>query len=98
VRKRSAHAGLAQLDRGEARAVPRDVTEALCAWDHRETYPLGPPPPLNATAGFSQTFDLGASHQLAAQDPCKHALCTDLKRHRQYRALAQDATPLSSTA
>ena len=41
-------------------AVPREVREALCAWDHSEEYPLGPPPPPAAAAGFSKTFDLGA--------------------------------------
>ena len=40
-------------------AVPREVREALCAWDHCEEYPLGPPPPPAAAAGFSRTFDLG---------------------------------------
>ncbi len=68
----------ARLARGEARAVPRDVTEALCAWDHRETYPLGPPPLPDAAAGSSRTFDLGASHHPAGQDPCKHTLCANL--------------------
>jgi hypothetical protein len=88
--------GLAQRARDAARAVPRDVTEALCAWDHRETYPLGPPPPPDAAAGFSRTFDLGASHHPAAQDPCKHTLCTDLSRHQRHRGCAQDATVAKS--